>query len=465
MHYALQAHGAPSIHPSVMSRHRRWNALRGASGVLDSLQRETNGLAFDFTRPTPELIIRDTTTPANNFSGNFNTKVTSAYASTKRILNGAGAYEAVTVPTPEYNSSGVLLGIPFEGARTNEIRNNSMQGVVAGTPGTLPTNWGIGGSGIGTLTQTIVGAGTENGIEYVDVRFNGTTSTTDFQITLETTTQIVAATGQTWTFSLFASLAGGSISNITQIRPLAVERTSGGTLVVGTPASNIASSLTGVLQRFSPAITLAGGGTVARVQPAIQFLFSSAVAIDITLRIGWPQMEQAAFASSPIRTTSAAVTRSADNATLAVANFPSMSAGGHMVASWVPGTVATGFYSVFGPTQDFNNLTQIQASAAGKRAKNVIAGADAPGTIPTGTLAAGVSSTIAYSFAVNNYKSASDGGAVQTSASGATLPSYAQLYFGALASNGNPLFGWLRKGKIVPRTLTDAEVITLSTLT
>jgi hypothetical protein len=43
---------------------------------------------------------------------------------------------------------------------------------------------------------------------------------------------------------------------------------------------------------------------------------ASGVAIDYTLRIGWPQIEQGAFATSPIRTTGAAVTRAQDGVVL-----------------------------------------------------------------------------------------------------------------------------------------------------
>jgi hypothetical protein len=434
---------------------------QGATAVMDSLQTEANGLAFDFTQPTPQLVIRDTATEANNFNGSFNTKVTSAYASTKRILNGAGSYEAVTVPTPEYNSSGVVLGIPFEGARTNEIRNNSMQG--ASAPSTFPTFWN--GANSAGCSWSVVGTGTEDGIEYIDIRISGTAGSGFPQYTFESSTAIVATSGQAWTASMFCYLVSGSLTGINSTRLMIREGTSGGTGTVSTDSTFTSNDTTDLKAARRTHTVASTDASTQRVTARLEVREAASGAVDATFRIGWPQLEQAAFASSPIRTTNAAVTRSADNAILAVANFPSMSAGGHMVAQWVPGTVASGFYSVFGPTQDGSNVTQIQASATGKRAKNTIAGADAPGLVPTGTLAVGTQTTVAYSFAANNYDAASDGGSIQSSASGAALPTYAQLYFGASGASGNLLFGWLRKGKIVPRTLTDAEVVTLSTLT
>jgi hypothetical protein len=44
--------------------------------------------------------------------------------------------------------------------------------------------------------------------------------------------------------------------------------------------------------------------------------FSAGVAIDITLRIGMPQLEQGAFATSVIPTTTATVTRATDVASI-----------------------------------------------------------------------------------------------------------------------------------------------------
>jgi len=48
--------------------------------------------------------------------------------------------------------------------------------------------------------------------------------------------------------------------------------------------------------------TLAGGATTAFVQPLLGLAVTSGQAIDITLRIGWPQIEQGASVTSPIST-------------------------------------------------------------------------------------------------------------------------------------------------------------------
>ena len=97
-------------------------------------------------------------------------------ASTKYAQDLAGVWTEFASGVPAITDRGILI----EESRTNQIRNNSMQGAVAGTPGTLPTNWGV--SVAGGLTRTVVGTGTENGIEYIDVRVQGTTTDEDIII-------------------------------------------------------------------------------------------------------------------------------------------------------------------------------------------------------------------------------------------------------------------------------------------
>lgn len=357
------------------------------------------------------------------------------------------------------------LGVPIEGARTNEIRNNTMQGAVAGSPGTLPS---LGWFAIthGTLTQTIVGVGRENGIDYLEVRLNGTTSNTACGWCLETATQIVAASGDTITLASHISLVGGSLTNISAIRLDMDENTSGGAFVINKNGADLKAGLTSQLRRFASTATLTGGGTVARVQPFVRLTFSSAVVIDITLRIGWPTLEKTSVPSlTPILTTAAAVTRPEDNPSLGVANFPSMAAGGHMMCEFAPGQVVATAHRALALSQSDTDTTFVGGNTTGKRAANLIATAGAPSLTPTGTLVAGQSTRIAYSFAVNNYKAASDGGTVQTSASGAALPTYATLRFGrAGPTSTDHLHGYLRRGRVVPRTLTDAETVALSVL-
>jgi hypothetical protein len=216
--------------------------------------------------------------------------------------------------------TGECLGLLVEEQRVNSIRNNTMVGAVAGTPGTLPTNWGELLAG---LTREVVATGTSNGISYIDIRLSGTTNSTSLAFNFESGTQIAAATGQSWSLSTWLAVVGGSTTNITSLYLNYVERTSAGGLVTLQNGPNFVSSANSTFSRYLSTTTLAGGATTAFVQPRLLLGFASGAAIDITLRIGLPQLEQGAFATSVIPTTTAAATRTADVASISGTNFSS----------------------------------------------------------------------------------------------------------------------------------------------
>jgi len=242
---------------------------------------------------------------------NGNGDLTFSRASTATRTNASGLIESVAsnVPRLDYSGGATCPRLLLEGQRTNSIRNSSMVGAVAGTPGTLPTNWAFNNDA--GLTRTIVGIGVENGLPYFDVRFNGTaTSTFSIEFRAEQPTQIAALTGQAWSHSVYMR----SISSVAPPSSIQIgmyERTSGGS-AISSGASTI--SLTSSLQRFTFNRTLSGGATVAFVQPYVAFSVNNATAYDFTIRIAAPQMELGAYATTWIPTTTATVTRLADNA-------------------------------------------------------------------------------------------------------------------------------------------------------
>jgi hypothetical protein len=402
-------------------------------------------------------------------SKSFSDIITFSRASTATYFNSAGVLTtaAINAPRFDYNPSTLTAqGLLIEESRTNSIRNNTMVGVAAGTPGTLPTNWVATGAGLGTLTQTVVGTGTANGITYVDIRLLGTTSTTGVIYACEPSTGgISASSGQTWTGSTYTALVAGSLTNITAINAVRLTgRTSGGAASAdsGTSGDNKAS-LTSTLQRFSITITLADA-TTANLQPGLSVSFSSGVAIDITLRIGLPQLEQGAFATSVIPTDNTLALgkiRAADVASVnTLSPWFNASAGSWYVESITPPAFVAGYYPTnvqFTDGTANNTIATMFNTNGAPRAERTAAGVIA-GSLNT-TPVATVSTTVkqGFAYALNDFALVANGGTPVTSAAGNVPSGLTQMILGALFT-GNKLNGYIRRITYYPRRLANAEL-------
>jgi hypothetical protein len=377
-------------------------------------------------------------------------------ASTATYIDSAGTLQTAAVDVPRFDhnpTTGESLGLLVEEARTNSIRNNTMVGAVAGTPGTVPTNWNDLPTSNG-LSRQIVGVGTQLGITYIEIRYSGTTTAAaSTVIQPELGSQTVAATGQSWTASSWLSLVGGSTSGLTVVQRITGRSSVGGFL----ENTDTSVSLTGTLTRYAASIALANVLT-ARVSCDIAFSYASGAAIDITFRIGLPQLEQGAFATSVIPTTTAAATRNADVASITGSAF----------SSWYRQDEGTmfAFSSSYGAT---NSSRRIAFASDGTTANRfgllynnsnnpqiVVASAGTLTAIPSVALT-GATYAIAAAYKLDDYAISAAGSAPSTDTSGALPVSINQLSIGNQL-NGEFLNGTIKRLTYWPQRLPNSTL-------
>jgi hypothetical protein len=381
-------------------------------------------------------------------------RVTFTRASTGTFVDSSGVLRTATTNEARFDhnpTTGESLGLLVEEARTNSIRNNTMVGAVAGTPGTNPNLWAYVTTQSNGLAVSVVGTGAENGINYIDYRFNGTTVASPLGVAFGIDTA-TAATGQTWTNSLYWKLAAGTTTGVSVWQIGVIENTSGGAFVSGANYVQTAPTTASLItQRPLATRTLSGGATVGQVVHTVSFTVTGNTTMDFTLRLGMPQMEQGAFATSVIPTTTATVTRAAD-----VANIT-----GTAFSSFYNQTEGTVFVSAttnarHGGSNSFPRILSVSDGTNSNQMETyyrVLSSYTDAGYLIT---SAGASQaqfdtndnrngqSIAFGYASNNFPLVINGTVVATDTSG-TVPTVSRLGLGVRADGGTLLNGTIRR--------------------
>jgi hypothetical protein len=322
----------------------------------------------------------------------------------------------------------------------------------------LPTNWGVTAAG---LTQTVVGTGTSKGISYIDIRLNGTTSAAFGSIYFEPSNSAAASNSQAWTQSAYLSVVSGSTSNISYLALNIDQYSSVPTYLSSLQGASFLWSINSTLTRNTGGYTTNNAST-AFVRPYLALSWNSGAAIDITLRIGYPQLELGSFATSVIPTTSATVTRAADNASMVGSNFSSWynASQGTFVLNAITNVVGSPnfprFFFVRGATTA-DSISAIQFRNAGSFGSNVTTSGVSQGDVSIGGLVVGSAFKGSIGYAANNVGVSFNGSAVSTDAT-VTLPTVNALDFSNVGGTSQSFSGYLIKFNYYPQRLTNAEL-------
>lgn len=397
---------------------------------------------------------------------NFLTGVPSGWtysrASNATYFNSSGVLTIASadVARVDYAPSGLALrGLALEPSRTNWVRNNIASATVAGTPGTLPTTWS-GGTQT-SVTRQIVGTGTEDGIEYIDIRWAGNGGEAAFELVLDGGTHASAANGQVWIGAVFLKLVAGSFTGLGNTGPRIYEFPG-----VSQTTTDIRTTVTGAAlrtQRIQVSRTNANAGTTFE---QIRFLITpSATAWDFTLRFGLPQLELGNTITSPIKTSGATVTRAADRLTYNLtANAPwSQSPSGYTYSIDFISASNSQSSVVFGGTSggSFSNTSYFTTNFT--YIVNTV-----------GTTGIDLSSNFRAAFTANKVGASINYAGARYSINGASLTSstFARAGYAAMTNvsvlsapwgAGNYVIGWARSATLSNYFYSDSELRALTT--
>jgi hypothetical protein len=376
-------------------------------------------------------------------------------------IAAAGEYRITHDPVT-LERKGVLL----EPGRTNAIRNPRALGVVAGNPGTMPTGWAS--SFQGGLSREVVGSGVFQGMPYVAIRFFGTATSGSFTRVnfLPIYTQFLNISGGlSSTFSCFVRLAGGDLTDISNIRVGIQGRDSAGNNVpaAGSGLFNFTPT-SGILSNQRQAVTWSTSDpSVVYAEPFLDILRGNTATVDVTLWIGAPQHELGTFPTMPMLPpagTTGATTRAADTGSLAIAVPSSFSMYSEAQdAAFRSDSVVETASQVHVDNGSGDTAFQLRLYRSGTsnlRDGYVVESGSAIADFGNASIALSQITRQAAAYAANDMAYSANGAAIETDTSG-VLPALTRF----LISQGEAIT-YLRRLRLYDRRLTNAQLVALS---
>jgi hypothetical protein len=388
-------------------------------------------------------------------------RITFTRSTTGTFTNASGVLTSAAINAPRFDYDPATLqslGLLIEQQRTNAIRNNTMVGAVAGTPGTLPTNWAAQINTTTGLTSQIVGAGTDSGISYIDYRISGTASGAgSFELFFETADSITSFPNEPWVGSFYWKLQAGSTTGLSAAQYRSYEYNSAIEFLTATSVNLSFPTSAALNTQRVTAIYAISDESTAWQRPLIAFDIANGAAIDITLRVGMPQLELGDFVSSVIPTTSAQATRANDLPSLTGTNFSSWySASTSTVFAEFQSTLPAGHTMLsFNDTTLANRVTLAASAIRFSAVRNTANAGGVVSPVTANAPTAGINK-VALAFANFDVAICGNSGSVVT-ATNYAVPSVTQMQIGNQLNNVF-LFGHIRRIDYYPSRLTNAQL-------
>lgn len=399
------------------------------SYAITATERVLPRLALDFT--TGVLDSRVTFTRATSASN------------PATYIDSTGVIVSATNNQPRFDYDPATLvckGLLIEESRANLLLQSGLAGAVAGTPGTPPTSWALsfntGSLGVASY-QSIANA-----------------LTFTIAASREVISQSVSVLANTtYAFSVKVLSSTVQAQNTVTFNPLPAGSTVTGPYVNGVlktatyvPAAN--ETLVYTIAVAATAGTLGvriGAGTASNTTGAVTLVL--------------PQLEAGAFATSYIPTTTTALTRNADVATMTGTNFSDWfnASEGTFVFNAQNPAAAAFFFAGSASDGTVNNQLRVGTNGTGLGTvfRSYVGGAvqcDLSSAITLGS-----EYTACAAYRLNDFAFSTNGGATTTDTSG-SVPTVNQLRLGSAGSGLTILNGHLKQVLYYPQRLTDSEV-------
>lgn len=366
---------------------------------------------------------------------------------------GTMRFAPANVPVIDYDPlTGRCLGLSVWQARTNLVRNSMMVGAVAGSPGTIPTNWNDSQS-YGGIARSSVALATEMGIPCVDLTYNGTaTSTQPFILDVNSSNYAVTP-GQIVNGSLYVKTTGIGPTTI-EMRYTCFD--SGNSALTDQATASVAIP-TGTLGRVSfstPAMP--ANTTSVRIWFVMRSNAVVGTAYNFTLRVGGPQIEiGGAYATPLIPTTNAAATRGSTLFSLDLLASWFRQGQGSFYAEAQQVTGGDTSAAVFDLWQDSNNKISLRPSQL--LVASTAAGSTGGGGFPQGSV-----QRMGFRYGPGEVKMYRNGVVSMTVTPSSIAQAFSKMYIGVTDTSLVYFNGYIRTIRYYPTLLTDSQLIAIT---